>query len=221
MKDQFVQVQERIKMACDRVARDPSEVNMVCVSKKQNLNDIKRAYDLGIRDFGESYTQEWLSKKPHLPSDIRWHMVGHLQSRKITPACSTLVLVHSLSTQSQIKVWTKLQDQGIKLPKLLIQIAFDADVNRPGVAIDCLDAFLQACCHLPISGLMAFQSRAYQSNEDVRACFQKAKQAWDRLPAKHRKDLSMGVSSDFEMAIEEGATHVRLGTILMGARGPS
>jgi len=178
------------------------------------------AYALGIRDFGENYMQEWLIKKEALPRDIRWHMIGHMQSRKITKACQSFEMVHSLSTDSQIKAWTKLQDKGIRLPELLVQVAFGSEPNRAGISVNHVESFLQATEHLPVKGLMVFQSGMYDA-EGIRSCFYHAKQLWDKLPQNKRKVLSLGVSSDFEIAIEHGATHIRLGTVLMGARDAS
>jgi len=220
VKGRLEAVQARIALACAQCGRDPSEVTIICVSKKQSQAQVMAAYALGIRDFGENYMQEWLIKKEALPRDIRWHMIGHMQSRKITKACQSFEMVHSLSTDSQIKAWTKLQDKGIRLPELLVQVAFGSEPNRAGISVNHVESFLQATEHLPVKGLMVFQSGMYDA-EGIRSCFYHAKQLWDKLPQNKRKVLSLGVSSDFEIAIEHGATHIRLGTVLMGARDAS
>lgn len=217
MKDKLEAIQKRIRRACEKVERDPKEVTLVAISKKQSIEKIREAYDLGIRDFGENYLQELLEKKEKLPIDIRWHFVGHLQSKKIKDVPNDLHLIHAISTDSQIHAWEK---RAGSIPPLLIQVNIAGEDSKFGVSPSELSAFCKKVRDFPIQGLMCFPP--YQADPELnRTYFSQTKACVEQFPDTFGQKLSMGVSNDFEIAIQEGATHIRIGTELMGERQQS
>jgi pyridoxal phosphate enzyme (YggS family) len=217
MQTKLNALRKQIQQACKRAGRKVEDVTLVAVSKKQSATSIMEAYKLGLRDFGENYMQEMAEKMKVLPRDIRWHFVGNLQSKKIKYVSERVHMVHSLDRSSQIKAWRKLQEEGQPLPKLLIQLNVSGEGTKNGIAPNQLPDFWQQCAGLPVVGLMSFP--AYDPNPAVvRPYFAQTREAWAKLETGHAPVLSMGVSSDFEVAIEEGATHIRVGTQLFGRR---
>ncbi|MCB0271404.1 MAG: YggS family pyridoxal phosphate-dependent enzyme [Bdellovibrionales bacterium] len=222
MKKQYEEICKRIDQACVSADRAFQDVTLVAVSKKQSVERIKKAYDLGIRNFGENYVQELLVKKEQLPKDIRWHFIGDTQSRKIPKIAGTVYMVHSLDRESQLEKWVSIEKE--KRPLLLLQVNLSKEETKSGVMPDEVEAFLQKILQtdLVLNGLMVFPPNAKDAQEN-RAFFSQAKALQTRIqmlqhPRLPCVALSQGVSNDFEVAIEEGATHVRLGTILFGER---
>ncbi len=208
----FERVQKRIYDACKRVGRDPSEVTLVAVTKNHSVNEIEdKILRFGHRILGENRVQEWRKKKEQL-SDIQWHMIGNLQTNKVK-YCRDFYAIHSLSNT---RLADEMQRQGLKLKhsfKVFVEVNVVGESSKQGApfeeAEDLVDYAKSLSC-LEVYGLMTMAPY----NEDlmlVRKTFRKLKQLCDKLALK---ELSMGMSNDFEVAIEEGATYIRVGSAL-------
>ncbi|MCB1198625.1 MAG: YggS family pyridoxal phosphate-dependent enzyme [Deltaproteobacteria bacterium] len=218
----MLDVHERIEDACQKVGREASDVTIIAVSKKQSIEKIKQAYQQGQRHFGENYLQELRHKAEQLPQDIIWHFIGEVQSKKIAHLATCAAVIHSTDRESQLIKWSKIEDQ--KRPKLLLQVNIAHEQTKSGVKVDEIECWCQKFQEMGIdlSGLMVFPPYA-QNPEANRKYFAQAKQIQRRIQAKQDPTLpcsilSMGVSNDFDIAIEEGATHVRIGTAFFGER---
>jgi pyridoxal phosphate enzyme (YggS family) len=213
-------IQEKVLRSCKRSQRDPAAVTLVAVSKKQPIELIRKAYDLGIRDFGENYVQELVEKRAALPSDIRWHFIGPLQTNKIK-LLGEVALVHSIDRLSLAEELHRKR-LGLVPQDVLIQVNISNEETKHGFILDQLREGVEAISRLQglrVRGLMTMPPPA-SVPEDNRKYFQQLRSASDLLGQYLQKPvvLSMGMSDDFEVAIEEGATHIRVGTLLFGER---
>lgn len=204
-------VMERIVHAADAAGRDPASVKLIAVSKTQPIEAIRALYDLGHRDFGENRLQEAIPKIESLPDDITWHFIGHLQSNKAKRMAEYFGVVHTLSTLSQIKA---LSDQPDQIDGL-IEINSAREPQKSGILMENLASFREIvlqCNRIRFRGLMTV-GPAVANQEDIRPFFREVATA---SPDGWR---SMGMSDSLEVGIQEGATHVRIGTSLFGERG--
>jgi len=217
-------VRERIAAAAHRAGRDPAEITLVAVTKTQPVEVIRAAYELGLRDFGENRVEEAETKFHLLPDDIRWHMVGHVQSRKAARAVSPYVLVHSVD---RVKLARRLNrfagEAGRRLP-ILLEVNVSGEATKYGFSPDEIEPAVEAMRafeHLRIRGLMTM-APIVTDPEDARPVFVALRELRDRLatrfPDLDWHHLSMGMTDDFEVAIEEGATIVRIGRAIFGER---
>jgi pyridoxal phosphate enzyme (YggS family) len=219
-------VRARIEAACVRAGRDPQTVRLLPVSKTQSTKSIMEAYDAGIRMFGENRVQELVEKADELAEieDLRWALIGHLQSNKAKQAAEVAAEFHALDS---IKVAAALNRRLHDLSRSLdvyIQVNSSAEPQKFGLAPEAVEQFardLQPFGALRVRGLMTL---AVLSTDDqaVRACFERMRVLQQRLrdvgaPGSF-DELSMGMSGDFELAIEYGATTVRVGTAIFGER---
>lgn len=207
----YREVMDRVAAAAERSGRSPSDIEVVVVSKGRSLDDIRAVYDQGHRDFGENRAQELAEKAPALPEDIRWHFVGPLQTNKVRIVRPVVSLLHSLDRDSLAPAWMK--GPGTPPPALL-QVNIGREEQKGGVDPD--DA-LDACRRyrglgLVVRGIMAIPPLPEHA-EDSRRWFAALRGLWERLRAEDPgiSVLSMGMSDDFEVAIEEGATLIRPG----------
>ncbi len=218
--DKLKKVTERIHLAALSAGRNPQSVHLVAVSKTQPPDALRQAYAAGQRCFGENYLQEALEKQQALSdlTDIEWHFIGPMQSNKTRPIAEHFDWVHSVD---RLKLAQRLNDQRPShLPPLnvCIQVNVDDESTKSGISFDELSDLVAAIRDLPrlnLRGLMAIPS-VNNSPEQQAAAFRKlaaAKAQYDFMDC-----LSMGMSADLEIAIAEGATHVRVGTDIFGAR---
>ena len=190
------------------------------------MEKIREAYEAGARDFGENRVQEFLAKKPGLPGDIRWHWAGHLQTNKVKSITGEIEMLHSLD---RLELAGELQKQSEKRNlsvDALIQVNTSGEATKSGFAPDAVEAGIkeiEKMNRIKLRGLMTIGPLA-EDETRVRECFRKLRnlrgglqQKFPRLDLYH---LSMGMSSDFEIAIEEGATLVRIGSAVFGDRSP-
>lgn len=211
---------ERVKQSCQRAKRDPNSVTLVAVSKKQPIELIQQAYDLGIRDFGENYVQELTEKREQLPSDIRWHFIGPLQSNKIK-LLGEVALIHSVDRLSLCEELAK-KSVASGSREVLVQVNLSNEVTKHGFSADGLKdslATMSSLKGIKLRGLMTMPPPV-TSPEQNRVYFRQLRECAAGLE-RHLIPpiaLSMGMSDDFEVAIEEGATHIRVGTLLFGDR---
>jgi pyridoxal phosphate enzyme (YggS family) len=210
-------LQQRIARACEKAGRSPDEVTLVAVTKTVDAAAIEAAFNAGVRDFGESRIQEAKPKIEQLHKlkpGIVWHMVGHLQTNKAKTAADIFDIIHSVDS---FKLARTLNDCSQKKLPILIQVNVSAEATKSGFALSEVEEAFRQIGKLPnleIQGLMTIAP--WVSNaEEVRPIFRHMRQLRDSLGLRH---LSMGMSDDFEVAIEEGATLVRIGRAIFGER---
>ena len=220
------EVQERVAAACKRSNRDPKEVTILPVSKNHPAEDIQTLYDAGWRDFGENYVQELRNKHDELPDDIHWHMIGHLQRNKVKYIASYIQAIHSVDT---IKLLHTIEKEGRKADRLipvLIEVNVGREESKFGVMPDLDDCMALAnealeLPHVKLRGLMT-SAPYYDDVEKDRSIFRKLKELLNDMNATNDQlqldVLSMGMTHDFEIAVEEGSTCVRVGTAIFGKR---
>lgn len=212
----------RVVAACRRAGRPRSAVTLVGVSKGMDADDIRAAAGAGLAIFGENYVQEWLAKRAalaDLAATIAWHFIGRIQRNKAA-AVAEANLVHSLA---DVRVASALAAVGVRRRapvRALVQVNVDDEATKGGVAPAALPAVLEelrALDGLAIDGLMVIPPPL--SSDEVRASFRRLRELRDRqADAASLRELSMGMSGDFEVAIEEGATLIRVGTAIFGPR---
>lgn len=212
-------VRERMDAACRRAGRAAGEVLLVAVTKGRTVEEIEEAVlSHGIRDLGESFVQEWQPKRDALPDDVTWHFVGNLQRNKVKYV-GDVDVVHSLNSQ---RLANTMQKQGVKRGfalRALVEVNVAGEDNKHGVAPADVPALVEHAAglsHVQVEGLMAMAPFS-DDPEDARPHFARLRELRDRLGLR---ELSMGMSGDYEVAIEEGATIVRIGSALFdgGAR---
>jgi pyridoxal phosphate enzyme (YggS family) len=211
--ERYQEILTRVADASKSVGRDPNSVTLIAVSKTYPVDAIRELYDLGHRDFGESRLQELIPKWEELPKDIRWHFIGKLQSNKTKRAAEFCGAIHTIETISQLKELHK----SAKPVTVFIEVNIAEEEQKSGILQNSLDTFAQdviRCEQAILSGLMTI-GPVVEDPEESRPYFRKLRQLGEAIGTKN---LSMGMSLDFEVAIQEGATHIRVGTLLFGAR---
>ncbi|HET7846894.1 MAG TPA: YggS family pyridoxal phosphate-dependent enzyme [Acidimicrobiia bacterium] len=214
----YDEVVGRIAAAAQRSGRDPAEITLVAVSKSKPVSAISDLYEAGHRDFGENRAQEMADKAALLPKDIRWHFIGALQTNKTRLVRPITYLLHSMDRQSLAFSWAK----GMGLaPPVLIQVNTGAEPQKAGAGQDEVMALLDNLLDLGIEvrGLMAIPPLS-EDPEQMRPHFRELRRMRDQLVELHGqvRELSMGMTDDFEIAIEEGASLIRVGRAIFGAR---
>jgi len=226
MKEKLEQVRKRIQAAAEACGRDPATVRLVAVSKTQPVSRIAEAIAASTTDLGENYIQEAKEKiEPLAAHPVCWHFIGHLQSNKAKIAVSLFDWIHTVDSA---KLAAEIDKQAAKLgkvQKILIQVNTGLEDTKSGVVPDDLPGLVTEISrfgHVAVRGLMAIPP-FYDDPEAVRPHFKKLRMLRDaiekqKIPNVVMKELSMGMSGDFEVAIAEGATMVRIGTAIFGAR---
>ena len=219
------EIEERIRAACRRAGRERSSVKLVCVTKTKPVEMLQEAYDAGERDFGENKVQEITAKKPLLPNDVRWHMIGHLQTNKVKQVIDKAVMIHSVdSLHLAQEISRRAEAIGIVMP-VLIEVNVAGEESKSGTTFENAEALIREAALLPgihIKGLMTIAPYT-EDPEENRLYFRKLRQLAIDIGGKSIDnvdmiELSMGMSGDFETAIEEGSTIVRIGTGIFGER---
>ncbi len=225
LKDNLQSVEERVRQACDRAGRKREEVQLIAVSKTKPAEMIREIYDEGIRDFGENHPQEIRDKVPVLPEDIRWHMIGHLQKNKIKYIIERCCMVHSVDSLSLAEEIGKAAVKCGRLMPVLIEINIAGEETKNGISPEETETFIRQAARFPgiqIQGLMTIAPFTEDAQEN-RPVFREMKKLFVDIEGKNidnvfMRHLSMGMTGDFEVAIEEGATMIRVGTAIFGAR---
>jgi PLP dependent protein len=220
LKDRLAAVEQRIAAACARAGRPRSEVTLVAVTKTVGVEIAALLPALGVLDLGENRPQELWHKAPLLPAEIRWHFIGHLQRNKVE---RTRPLAHRIHAVDSIRLLEALEQQGREV-SVLLEINASGEASKHGFGpseLPSVAASLAQLRHVRVCGLMTMA--ALQEPEACRPTFRLLHDLRERLrdkvlPPHTVEHLSMGMSNDFEVAIEEGATHVRIGTALFGPR---
>jgi pyridoxal phosphate enzyme (YggS family) len=227
LAENIAKVQERIAAACARAGRKPQEVRLIAISKTFPAELIRRAHEAGLREFGENRVQEAEAKRPALSDlNITWHLVGHLQTNKAKPARELFQWIHSVDSLRLAEKLDKVAaSRGAKLP-VLIEVNLGGEAAKAGAessAVAGLADELSRLETLELCGLMVIPPFLEEA-EMVRPYFRRLRElakdiAARDVPNVSMQELSMGMSHDFEVAIEEGATMVRIGTAIFGPRG--
>ena len=216
-------IRQRIGQACERVRRDPSEVSLMAVSKFHPAQSVCEAAEAGITLFGENRVQEGKLKIPQCPSSLHWHLIGHLQSNKCRDAVHCFEMVQSVDSYALAEELNRMAEKQYKSLPVLLEVNIAGEATKfgykPEEVLNDLER-LNTLSRLEIHGLMAIPPWAADP-EKTRPMFRcladLKKQCEDQLGAP-LPVLSMGMSDDFEVAIEEGSTLVRIGTAIFGAR---
>lgn len=228
IKDNLLNVHNNMDIAINNGNRDSKEVSLIAVTKTKPVSMLKEAYDCGERDFGENKVQEILDKIDKLPSDIRWHMIGHLQTNKVKYIADKIYMIHSVDS---LKLALEISKQAVKCNRVipvLVEINIGNEDSKFGINYEDAIPFMEELSTLPgikVKGLMAIAP--YVSNpEDNRIHFKRMKQLFVDITQKNIDNiemsiLSMGMTGDYMIAIEEGSTYVRVGTGIFGERNYS
>ena len=218
-------IEENICKACEKAGRERSEVTLIAVSKTKPLEDLQAVYDLNIRDFGENKVQELTGKIEAMPEDIRWHMIGHLQRNKVKYIVDKVELIHSVDS---LRLAEEISKQAIKKNvnvNILVEINIGDEESKFGISADEVKVLVRDIAKLDnvkVQGLMCVAPYVVDSEEN-RAFFHKIKDLSvdimkENIDNVNMNVLSMGMSNDYQVAIEEGATMVRIGSNLFGKR---
>lgn len=224
--DRLTEVRGRIASAARSAGRDPSSVRLVAVSKTFPIQAIREAYEAGQRDFGENRVQEGLQKigeATELP--IRWHLLGHLQTNKARKAAPAFAVIQSVDSVELLQKLDRAAEESGHAPELLIQVDLAGEATKFGVPPAEVPRLLEAAGAAraaKVTGLMTLPP-VPETPEDARPYFRRLHDLRDQwlaagVPAPMLQELSMGMSGDFEVAVQEGATIVRVGTAIFGTR---
>ncbi len=218
-------IEERIRTAAKRVGRSPDSVKLVAVSKTQPFEAVRDALEAGQQIFGENYVQEFLEKAQQLPESVEWHFIGSLQSNKVKHLAGLTTLIHSVDRLSLAKEIDRQWEKIGKPCNILLQVNISGEETKSGTTSEDLYQLAHEISLLPhvrVRGLMTMPP-FFDDPERARPNFRELKRLADvltseKIPGITMEELSMGMSGDFEVAIEEGATLVRVGSAIFGER---
>lgn len=227
--DRAARLRDAIAEAARRAGRDPASVTLVAVTKTHSIDTVRAAVAAGLHDLGENRVQELTDKAEALASmpDVRWHLIGSLQRNKARDAVAHAHLVHGVDRLSLADALDRKADEADRVLPVLVQINVSGEASKHGAAPENAHEVMAAVAeqpHLALIGVMGMAAPARDEAEAerlVRPAFQRLRTLFDTYTGPHADRLrvvSMGMSGDFAMAVEEGATHVRIGTALFGAR---
>ena len=222
--DNLKTVRDELAQALRNAGREPSEVLLLPVSKTKPEADILELYKAGQRDFGENYVQELKEKHEHLPKDIRWHMIGHLQRNKVKYIAEYVSMIHSVDTRELADTIEKEAAKYDRVISVLLEVNAGGEKSKFGVSPEAapeLASYIFRLPHVKLEGLMT--SAPYvEDTEQIRPVFKVMRQLMIDINLKNHNNkmtvLSMGMSNDYRVAAEEGSTCVRIGTSIFGKR---
>ena len=223
--ENLAQVQKNIEESCRNVNRDPGEVTLIAVSKTKPVEMLREAYDAGARVFGENKVQEIVDKYDHMPSDVKWHMIGHLQRNKVKYIVDKVAMIHSVDSFRLAETIEKeAAKKNVTVP-ILIEVNVAQEESKYGLKPEEVLPFIEEIAdfsHIQIKGLMTIAPYV-ENAEENREIFRELKKLSVDIAAKNINNvnmsvLSMGMTGDYMVAVQEGATMVRVGTGIFGAR---
>ncbi len=226
IRDRLARVREEIARAAHRAGRTASDITLIAVSKTFDPDTVQRAVDAGALDLGENRVQEAATKVGVVRAgNLRWHLIGHLQSNKARQAVSIFDVIHTIDSRELVARLDRMAGELERRPSVLIQVDLAKEPTKSGASEGDLPAIVEAldsARHLEFRGLMTLPP-FFDSPELARSYFRRLREILDglnrtRTPDRKLSELSMGMSHDFGIAIEEGATMVRVGTAIFGAR---
>lgn len=218
-------IEKKVEQACIRAGRKKEDVTLIAVSKTKPISMIQELLPLGVRDFGENKVQELTEKEELLPKDIRWHMIGHLQRNKVKYIVDKAAMIHSVDS---VRLAQTIEQEAAKkqvVVPVLAEVNVAEEESKFGLKVDEVLPFVKEVAvypHLRLMGLMTIAPYV-ENPEENRSVFRRLKELSVDIAAKNIDNvtmsvLSMGMTGDYEVAIEEGATMVRVGTGIFGAR---
>ncbi len=226
LRENLADIHHRISVASVRAGRKPEEVLLVAVTKTHPIEVLEMAYDLGLRHFGENRVQELVRKEAALPKDINWHLIGNLQKNKAKQIAEFVHEVQSIHALDTAKELDRRATQASKTIRVLIEVNISGEASKDGIepveTIGLLESIIASCPSLELCGLMGMASpeevveRTRPQFKHLASILHEVQTLHPEL--QHFRDISMGMSNDFEIAIEEGATMVRIGNGLFGER---
>ncbi len=225
IRENIKTAQKNIEKACQNASRDPGEVTLVAVSKTKPVSMLMEAYQCGCREFGENKVQELVEKYQILPKDIRWHMIGHLQRNKVKYIVDKVALIHSVDS---LRLAEEISKEAVKkglIVSVLIEVNIAGETSKFGTAAEETTELVRQAALLPgirIEGLMTI-APFVENSEENRQYFEILRQLAVDITKKNIDNvnmnvLSMGMTGDYMVAVEEGATMVRIGTGIFGER---
>ena len=225
LKENLESVEARIQAACDRAGRKRDEVTLIAVSKTKPVSMLQEAYDLGVRIFGENKVQEIRDKYEALPKDIEWHMIGHLQTNKVKYIVDKVKLIHSVDSLNLAETIEKEAEKHNCTADILLEVNVAEEESKFGLkSEEVLPLYdeIRQYSHINVRGLMTI-APFVDNPEKNRTIFADLRKLYVDIKEKNIDNdtvsiLSMGMTNDYEVAIEEGATMVRIGTGIFGAR---
>ncbi|MCI9337609.1 MAG: YggS family pyridoxal phosphate-dependent enzyme [Lachnospiraceae bacterium] len=220
-------VEKIVRASCRRAGRPENDVTLIAVSKTKPLEQVREAYEAGARDFGENKVQDLLDRIEAMPSDIRWHMIGHLQRNKVKYIVGKVAMIHSVDS---LRLAEEISRESVKRQvetDILLEVNVAGEESKFGVSVEETAALAEEISKLPavhVRGLMTI-APFVENAEENRQYFRKLKQLSVDIESKSIDNvnmtvLSMGMTGDYSVAIEEGATYVRVGTGIFGEREP-
>ena len=221
-----MRVRERIARAAERAGRSADDITLIAVSKTFDSTTVQQAVDAGARDLGENRVQEAIAKVGVVQGEARWHLIGHLQSNKARQAVEAFDVIHTIDSNQLADRLDRIAGDLGRRPSVLVQVDLAHEPTKSGADESELPAIVEAlesASHLEFRGLMTLPP-FFDLPEQARPYFRKLREILeglnrDRSTDQRLTELSMGMTNDFEVAIEEGATMVRVGTAIFGVRG--
>ncbi len=225
IRENIAQTEEKIIEACTRTGRDREQVCLIAVSKTKPVEMLREAYEAGVRDFGENKVQELMEKMPVLPEDIRWHMIGHLQRNKVKYIVGKVWMIHSVDSLELAKEISKEAVKKQVTVRILLEVNVAEEESKFGVTVQEACALAEEAAKLPgirVEGLMTIAPFT-ETPEENRIYFKRLKQLSVDIYDKNIDNismnvLSMGMTGNYSVAVEEGSTYVRVGTGIFGER---
>lgn len=225
LQDNLKKVQENIRKACKKAGRNEEEVTLIAVSKTKPLSDLEEILDAGVIEFGENKVQELCDKFEHIKSPVHWHMIGHLQTNKVKYIVDKVCLIHSVDSLKLARQISKEAEKKQVECDVLIEVNVAQEESKFGITTDETLALIREVAVLPhvhIKGLMTiapFVDDPEENRPVFRSLYELSKTvAKEQIPDVSMEILSMGMTNDYMVAIEEGATMVRVGTGIFGER---
>lgn len=221
IRQNYQNVLEKIKFHAEKVGRNPDTIKLVAVTKTHPIEVVRTAYEIGIRTFGENYAQELRDKAKDMPVDVQWHFIGRIQTNKLKYVVPVAEYIHSVYRIEEVEEIEKLAVRVGKVQKVLIEVNIADEETKGGLRPENVRQFVEVCTsyeNVNVVGLMTMAP--FIDPEGTRPYFRRLFELREELRRDYPgiKELSMGMTNDFAVAIEEGSTMVRIGTAIFGER---
>ncbi|AEH50641.1 YggS family pyridoxal phosphate-dependent enzyme [Pseudothermotoga thermarum] len=218
----LTKVKERIEQAAKRVGRDPSQITLVAVTKEAEPEQIKTLFELGVLNFAENYAQS-LIKKYEIAKDAVWHFIGRIQTNKVKYIVPRCEYIHSVWRLNEIETINKVAEKLGKIQKILVEVNVSQEETKAGITLEEAPKFVETALNYPNVSVVGLMTMAPFTDDEnlIRSVFRKLRELRDKLVERFPtvQHLSMGMTNDFEIAVEEGATMVRIGRALFKGEG--
>lgn len=218
--DNLAEVRQRTESAARKAGADPASITLIAVTKTVDTPVIREGIAAGITDIGENYVQDSARKFEEIGHAVKWHMIGHLQTNKVRQAVPIFDLIQSVDSLRLAKELAKRSAALGKTSHVLVEVNISREESKTGAAPSEVLGLCESIAGIDgveLAGLMGI-APFVEDKGDIRRSFAELRSLWEKLPSSNRKHLSMGMSADFEIAIEEGSNMVRVGTAIFGTR---